>query len=41
VVDRVHAVDGVASTWRAGETLALVGESGCGKSHHRAAACCA
>jgi peptide/nickel transport system ATP-binding protein len=29
---RVHAVDGVSFSIRKGETLALVGESGCGKS---------
>ncbi|MGR3494031.1 ABC transporter ATP-binding protein [Citreimonas sp.] len=29
---RVHAVEGVSFRIRAGETLALVGESGCGKS---------
>ena len=29
---RVHAVDGVSFTIERGETLALVGESGCGKS---------
>jgi oligopeptide transport system ATP-binding protein len=31
-VDRVHAVDGVSFTIDKGETLGLVGESGCGKS---------
>jgi peptide/nickel transport system ATP-binding protein len=31
-VSTVHAVDGVSFTIRKGETLALVGESGCGKS---------
>lgn len=32
VTGNVHAVDGVSFSIRKGETLALVGESGCGKS---------
>jgi peptide/nickel transport system ATP-binding protein len=31
-VARIHAVEGISFTIRPGETLALVGESGCGKS---------
>ena len=32
VSDKVHAVDGVSFTLQTGETLGVVGESGCGKS---------
>jgi peptide/nickel transport system ATP-binding protein len=32
VTGRIHAIDNISFSIRAGETLALVGESGCGKS---------
>jgi peptide/nickel transport system ATP-binding protein len=31
-IGRVHAVENMSFDLRAGETLSLVGESGCGKS---------